>query len=197
MSPSRVLAALVLLCCAGLAQADPKAEVFAAWDAMVAARAYRATIEISANDQSFHQTVEMVIPDRMRMIGGPGGDVIVNPEGMWMKLPGAEWTLAPEATAALSRHNMSAAFIEEAKNGVRSVTALPPETVDGKQARVYRVEQTMTIVGVESTSITKLYVDVASGRPVRQEIEARAMGQSSRTVQTLEYVADLQILAPR
>jgi hypothetical protein len=31
---------------------------------------------------------------------------------------------------------------------------------------------------------------------VRQEIEAQAMGKSSRTVQTLEYLADLKIDAP-
>ena len=79
---------------------------------------------------------------------------------------------------------------------MQSVEDLGTEDLDGKRVRIYQLEQTMTIVGVESSSSTRLYVDVASGRPVRQEIESRAMGRSSRTVQTLEYLADLKIDAP-
>ena len=52
------------------------------------------------------------------------------------------------------------------------------------------------MMGIESHSTTKLFVDVKTGRPVRQEVESAAMGRSSRTVQDIEYVADLQINSP-
>jgi outer membrane lipoprotein-sorting protein len=197
MNKTRILAALLLAAVAGTAHADPKAEVFAAWDAMIAAKSYRATVETTANSMKFEQTIEIIIPDRMRMHGGPGGDLVITPEGAWIKIPGSDWTEAPPATAALSKQYLSPEFIDKAKAAVKSVAALGTEDVAGKPARTYQVDQVMTTMGVESETSTKLFVDVASGRPVRQEIDARAMGTASRTVQEIEYVADLEIVAPK
>ncbi len=196
MTVTRILAVLALLV-SSAAMAAPKDEVFAAWEAMFAAKSYRARIETTVNGQVFQQVVEVVLPGRMRMTGGPAGDMVVTPEGAWMKPPGEDWIQAPAATSALGKQFLSRDFIEQAKAGVRSVEALGTEDLEGKPTRTYQVEQTMTIVGVESSSTTKLFVDVASGRPVRQEIESTAMGRSSRTVQTLEYLADLKIDAPK
>lgn len=195
MTVMRFLAVVTLLA-SSTALAAPKDEVFAAWEAMFAAKSYRARIETTVNDQVFQQVVDVVLPGRMRMSGGPAGDMVVTPEGAWMKPPGEGWTQAPAATSALGKQFLSRDFIEQAKAGVQSVEDLGTEDLDGKRVRIYQLEQTMTIVGVESSSSTRLYVDVASGRPVRQEIESRAMGRSSRTVQTLEYLADLKIDAP-
>lgn len=192
----RPLIALALLAACGLAHADPKAEVFAAWDAMIAAKSYRARIETSAGDQTFRQSVEMVIPDRMRITGGPGGDLVITPEGAWIRIPGQDWMEAPPGTAAVSKQYMSPEFVEQAKAGVKSVEALGDESVAGKPAKTYRIEQTMTMMGIEAQTSTKLYVDTASGRPVRQEVDAVSMGRNSRTVQDIEYVSGLEIAAP-
>lgn len=197
MTFARTLAAFLLAAVAATAHADPKAEVFAAWDAMIAAKSYRATVETTANNMVFKQTIEIVIPDRMRMTGGPGGDLVITPEGAWIKAPGQDWTDAPPGTAAMSKQYMSPEFVAQAKAGVKSVEALGTETVAGKPARTYQVEQVMTMIGVESQSSTKLFVDAESGRPIRQEVDAIAMGHSSRTVQDIEYVADLVIKAPK
>ena len=197
MTMTRTLGALLLLATAAVAHADPKAEVFAAWDAMIAAKSYRATIETTANDQVFKQTVEMIIPERMRMTGGPGGDFIITPEGAWIRIPGKEWTDAPPGTAAMSKQFMSPEFVEKAKTSVKSVAALGNEPVGGRDTKVYQVEQVMTMMGIESASSTKLFVDTKTGRPIRQEVDATAMGRSSRTVQDIEYVADLEIVAPK
>lgn len=197
MTITRTLGALLLLATATVAHADPKAEVFAAWDAMIAAKSYRATIETTANDQVFKQTVEMIIPERMRMTGGPGGDFVITPEGAWIKIPGQEWADAPPGTAAMSKQFMSPEFVEKAKTSVQSVAALGTESVGGRDAKAYQIEQVMTMMGIESQSSTKLYVDVKTGRPIRQEVDATAMGRSSRTVQDIEYVADLEIVAPK
>jgi len=196
MTVTRFLAVLALLA-SSAALAAPKDEVFAAWEAMFAAKSYQARIETTVNNQVFQQVVEVVLPGRMRMAGSPAGDMVVTPEGAWMKPPGGDWMQAPASTAMLGQQFLSRDFIEQAKAGVRSVEAVGTEDVNGKPARIYQVEQTMTIVGVESSSSTKLFVDVASGRPVRQEIESTAMGRSSRTVQTLEYLADLKIDPPK
>lgn len=197
MRMTRILAALIFAGVAGSAHADPKAEVFAAWDAMIAAKSYRARTETTANNQVFQQTIEIIIPDRMRMSGGPGGDLVITPEGAWIKIPGKEWTEAPPGTAALSKQYLSPEFIDKAKAAVKSVTVLGTEDVKGRPAQTYQVDQVLTTMGVESETSTKLFVDVETGRPVRQEIGARTMGVASSTVQDIEYVADLKIAAPK
>lgn len=193
----RLLVTFTLLACSAFAHADPKAEVFAAWDAMIAAKSYRSSLQTTAAGQTFRQTVEIVVPDRMRVTGGPGGDVVITPDGAWMKLPGQDWTDLPAATAALSREQMSTKFVEKAKAGVKSVEALGDEQLAGREMRTYRIEQTLTTMGVESQMSTKLYVDVASGRPARQEVDATTMGQQMHQVQDIEYLAGIEIVAPK
>ena len=92
---------------------------------------------------------------------------------------------------------MSPEFVEKAQTSVKSVTALGNESVGGHEAKAYQIEQVMTMMGGESQSSTKLFVDAQTGRPIRQEVDATAMGRSSRTVQDIEYVADLEIVAPK
>lgn len=192
----RLLTAIALLATSSLAHADPKAEVFAAWDAMIAAKSYRAVVATEAGGQASKQTIEIVIPTHMRMTGGAGGDMVVTPEGAWIRIPGQDWMAAPPGTTEVSRRFLSPAFVEEAKAGVKAVEALGEESLAGKAVKTYQVEQVMTVMGIETQSSTKLYVEVASGRPLRQEIAATAMGRSSRTVQDIEYVP-VEIAAPQ
>ena len=194
----RTLLAATALLAASHATADPTAEVHAAWDAMVAAKSYRAKVETQAAGQTFQQTIEVIIPDRFRMSGGPGGDMVLTPEGAWMKFPGQDaWMEAPAGTTQLARQFMSPEFIEQAKAGITAVESLGSEEISGRQARVYRVDQVMTTMGVQSKTSTRLYVDADSGRPVRQEIDGEAMGQKTRTVQDISYVEGLEIVAPK
>lgn len=196
MQLRRILGLGLGLSLCSVALADAKTEVFAAWDAMFAASSYRANIHASSGDQHYEQTIEIQLPDRIHMRGGPGGDVIVTPEGAWMKPPGGNWSVAPESTAALSKQFMSQEFVAQTKASVTAVEALGSESLRGQPVRVYRIEQTQTILGIKSTSTIKLYVDIGSGRPIRQEIDANAMGRDSRTVQDIEYVDTLQIKPP-
>lgn len=191
------LGLLLGLLIAAPAWADARAEVYAAWDAMVAAKSYRAQIQTSSGGQTYQQTVEIIVPDRFRMIGGPGGDVVGTPQGAFIRLPGQDWTPAPPSVAEMSKSFMSAAYVEQAKRAITAVTALGTEVVAGKPARTYQVEQTMQVLDVESKTSTKLYVDIATGLPVRQEIDASARGNTAHTLQDISYESDLVIEAPK
>ncbi len=191
----RLLAAAALLFSV-TAHADPKTEVFAAWDAMIKAKSYRAAMQIEAGGQNYQQNLDIIIPDHFRMSGGPGGDVVLTPAGAWMKPPGGQWMAAPDSMRAMSKQFMGEDFIAQAKAGVTKVEAKGQKDVAGVATKVYEVHQTMTVMGVESSSVTQLYVAIDTGRPVRQEIKATAMGQSSTTTQDITYAPDLKIEAP-
>lgn len=194
----RTLLAATALLAASLVHADPKAEVRAALDAMVAAKSYRAEMQTTAAGQTFKQTIEVIFPDHFRMKGAPSGDMIVTPNGAWIKLPGqSHWIDALPGTAQIARQFMSPEFFDQAKASIRSVEALGQQEFNGTEVRVYKVEQVMTVMGVESKATSRMYVEVASGRPIHQEIESEAMGRRSVTRQDIQYVPDLEIVAPK
>lgn len=195
---SRLLVAFASLLLLSMpAFADPREEVFAAWERMVEAGSYRSTLVTESAGLRYEQVIEIVLPDRLSMRGGPAGEVVVTPEGAWMRPPEqAEWSEAPVSLRAMTQSLMGAEFIEQAKAGVQEVESLGAGEVDGQPTRRYRVRMTTTHFGVESKSVTLLDVDQASGRPLRQEIEAEAMGHLSRTVQGIEYLPELRIEPP-
>ncbi len=196
----RILSAMLLAAAGifwtGQAFADAKADVIAAWDAMVKARSYSTNVVTTAGDQVITQTVDVIFPDSTRIVGGPLGDVVVTPEGAWQKAPGKEWAVAPDYIGTMTRQFMGKAFLDQAKAGVTEAKALPDSTLGGRAVKVYQVEQTITVMGIQSESSTRLYVDASSGRPVRQEIDSVAMGKSSKVVQDISYVPDLKIESP-
>jgi len=195
------LSSVVLVAAFGLtwsqtALADAKAAVFAAWDAMVEARTYSTQVVTTAGDQVISQKVDVIFPDATRITGGPLGDVVVTLNGAWQKAPGQEWAVAPDYIGTMTRQFMGKAFLDQAKAGVTAAEALPDSTLGGRAVKVFKVEQSLTVMGIQSQSSTRLYVDASNGRPLRQEIDSTAMGKSSKVVQDIIYVPDLKIDPP-
>ena len=181
---------------AGTAFADAKSEVFAAWDAMLAAKSYSTRMVTTIGEQTHTQVIEVIVPDHARTSGGPMGDLVLTPKGAWLKAPGKDWGPAPEFMVTLTRQMMSPEFISKAKSGVTSAKDLGLQDFSGKPVRAYAIEQTLTIMGIQSHNTTRLLVEANSGRPLRQEIDSIMMGKSSHVVHDITYVPDLKIDAP-
>ncbi len=190
-------ALLIALASAGNAHADAKEDVFKAWDAMLAAKSYSTRIATTMDGNTTTQVFDVIVPDHARSTGGPMGDLVLTPKGAWLKAPGqASWAPAPEFMVTLTRQLMSPEFIAKAKAGVTEAKSLGLEDLRGSQVQAYEIQQTLNLMGIQSQNTTRLLVDPKSGRPLRQEIDATAMGKASHVVHDITYVPDLKIDAP-
>ena len=62
--------------------------------------------------------------------------------------------------------------------------------------KVYRYTQDLEVMGVRSESTSTVYVDQATGLPVRFASKGKAMGIESDTTQDLRYDEGLAVKAP-
>lgn len=181
------------------AHADTNAEVRAAIEkshaAMVAKGAFRvdSTTKMRGGDQQ--SVIEAVWPDRFRIRSlTQGTEFIVVPGGTWMK-SGGSWMRMPMDMSAMTK-----AFSEQAmREGLQSIAnaeVLGTEEVGGRKARVYAYDQSGTIMGIRSESRVKAWIDDATDLVLRMEVDGKAMGQSSRTINDYDWDAKISIEAP-
>lgn len=163
--------------------------------AMVAKGAFRvdSTTEMQGGNQQ--SVIEAVWPDRFRIRSiTQGTEFVVVPGGTWMN-SGGSWMRMPMDMSAMTQ-----AFSEQAmREGLASIAnaeVLGTEEVDGRKARVYAYDQSGTVMGIRSESRVKAWIDDATDLVLRMEVDGKAMGQSSRTINVYDWDAKVSIEAP-
>lgn len=192
---SVLLATAVAAPASASADAEVRAAIEKSHAAMVAKGAFRvdSTTEIQGGSQQ--SVIETVWPDRFRIRSiTQGTEFIVVPGGTWMN-SGGSWMRMPMDMSAMTR-----AFGQEAmREGLASIAnaeVLGTADVGGRKARVYAYDQSATIMGIRSESRVKAWIDDASDLVLRMEVDGKAMGQSSRTINVYDWDADVSIEAP-
>jgi len=182
------------------AHANADAEVRAAMEksyaAMLARGAFRvdSTVEMRGGNQK--SVIEAVWPDRFRIRSiTDGTEFIVVPEGTWMNI-GGSWMRMPMDMSAMTK-----AFSQEAmREGLASIAnaeVLGIEDVGGRKARVYAYDQSGRIMGIRSESRVKAWIDDANDLVLRMEVDGKAMGKSSRTINVYDWDAKVSIDPPQ
>lgn len=191
--------AAALLCIAGVVHANDDAAVRAALEksyaAMLAKGQFRvdSTTEMQGGDQK--SVIEVIWPDRFRIRSlTQGTEFVAVPEGSWMN-HGGSWMQMP-----MDMSMMTKAFTAEAmREGMASIVnaeVLASEDVGGRKARVYAYDQSGEIMGIRSESRVKAWIDDATDLVLRMEVDGKAMGQSSRTINVYDWDAKVSIEAP-
>lgn len=175
-------------------RADARTELLASYDKMLEARAYRFTQKIESGKQSFTQEGAVILPDRFH-VKSPHGEFIATPEAVWMNA-GGQWTRMPIGTEAL-RKQFSADAIADLKQSIYEVEDLGEREIEGRATRAYRYRSEGQAMGIKAKSEGVTYVELASGLPIRTEIDSEAMGRKTRSVQDLTWSDDVVIDAPR
>ena len=163
--------------------------------AMVAKGAFRvdSTTEMQGGNQQ--SVIEAVWPDRFRIRSiTQGTEFVVVPGGTWMN-SGGSWMRMPMDMSAMTQ-----AFSDQAmRDGLASIAnaeVLGTEEVGGRKARVYAYDQSGTVMGIRSESRVKAWIDDATDLVLRMEVDGKAMGQSSRTINVYDWDAKVSIEAP-
>ncbi len=178
--------------------AGPKEDILAAHEAMVAKGKFR-TAGVSESKGSTTRIENTVVwPDRYAMRADTDGTVmeyIILPGSTWMK-QGGEWMKLPMDMSRMIQ-SLTPEAMRQAYEGMTNVEQLADDDVDGRDAKVYRYDSQVTMMGITASSKVTLWVDADTGLPLKQEVDGEAMRTKSHTVQTYTFDDSIQISAPR
>lgn len=177
---------LLLLMLPGAALADPRDDLFAAWQRFLALTSFRSQIH-SEGPPATDIALEFQAPDRYRMVmaNGPtnvlvGGTAYMTIGGRTMKLP-----VPAQSMAAQYRDE---AFLAKLKEGM-VVEDLGKDSLDGQPVRKLRYVQEATPPGPpgaapagKGQATTVAWVAIGSGRILKLEVDSEFNGKRQRTV---------------
>jgi hypothetical protein len=189
------LAACAALLLAAPVRADPKADLMATVDAMGKTGKFRTTSTITGEDgKVFKTSAEVVWPDRYH-ITTDQMEAIIIPGKSYMKQPGGAWQMLPVDMSQMIQ-GFRAEAMKGAMSGTTNIKDLGTSEVDGQAVHGYEYDSTATVMGQSSSAHVKMWIATATGLPVRQEIDGKAMGHKSRTVQDYDFTSPVKIEAP-
>ena len=175
---------------------DAKETLLAGMRKQTTSGPYRLKTIITSDNGTTEMNGEVVPPDQMHMqmkISGKTTEMILIGDKGWRKM-GGKWQNSPIVTGKMMSQVLQ--NVDEFAPGISNVQYVGEERADGKPAKVYtfRMELGEDKGGVKSDA--KVWIDSASGAPIKSEHNGEAMGVKSKTVQTIEYDSTIKIEAP-
>lgn len=183
------LAALALL--PGVALADARADVLAAFDAAMARSSYRAVSVSQVKGRDYPTTIDVQLPGSFHMTT-PDTEMIILPGGTWMKA-GGQWTKFP-MDMSKTVQAITVAAMKEGASALQDVQQAGSETINGCDTDIYTYRVDGKFMGIRSNADVQLFVCGDSGLPVRV-VSSDARGKS-RTVIDYDFETQVAIRAP-
>jgi hypothetical protein len=147
---------------------------------------YRVKTMITSDKGSTEMNGEVVPPNQMHVamnFGGQTTEMICVGDKHWMKI-GGKWRASPVGIDMMSQIMPK---VEELASKISKVEQAGEESLGGKLARVYTYHMELGEVAAGVKGDAKVWIDSASGVPVKLESNGEAMGIKNKTVQTIEY----------
>jgi outer membrane lipoprotein-sorting protein len=180
---------------------DPKAAILQALRGQLTAGPYRTTTTITGDDFEQTATAEIAPPDRMRLsmdMGGLQMEMIYIGDQVWSKQGDGAWEVA-DRMGAPGAALLDEAMIADTERTITEAALIGPEVLDGVNTLLYTFTTDLKrseVMPLASVQETRLWVDAATGRIVRQEMKDAAADMPTTTVQTVEYDPTITIEAP-
>lgn len=180
---------------------DAKDAVLAAMRKQLTSGPYRTNAAITSENGSVEIIGEVIPPDRMRSIStiaGRKSEMIFIGNKGWMKMGDADWKDMGSVNAAMALSQFSAAMVDDMANAISDARLIGPDVVNNAPSMAYSyfMDSNKFKTPIDVKSKVKIWVDVATGLIVKQEIDGEAMGVKSKTVQTVTYDPAIKIEAP-
>jgi hypothetical protein len=172
------------------AAGDPRQAVLNALHAMAQAGAYRVHSTTTTDEGNTIQiSGEVILPDRFHLVMNGREILIIGNK------TGDQWTEFPVDVGSIVSGFMGGMTAEMEKS-ISDVESVGPDTVNGVPAQVYQYTSSFKAGDQEVKGTAKLWVGVANGLPIQQEVDGEFAGIKSKTVQEIEYDPSIKIEAP-
>ena len=159
----------------GLAQADAKADVIAAFRSAMADGTYRMNIVVDNKRGPISTQMDVQMPNRFHMKAAEV-EFIVVPEGTWINA-GGRWMKVP-VDMSERMQGFRIEDMEKASSGIPDVELVGTEDVDGCESSVYRYVATTSVAGRSSEDDVELAICTATGKPIRVRTTPKRKGES-------------------
>lgn len=187
-----IVAGLVLALWGAQAAAGPREDVMAAFEKAMARDAYRATSTTDADGSTVETLISFRKPGSFHM-RNPQTEVIVLPEGTWMK-SGGEWMQLPMDMSSMIQ-GMTLTAMKQAASLIQQVEARGSEAVAGCDSTLYAYRTEGKVMGINASADVELAVCDDTGLPIR--VVSSDPRTQARTTLVYDYDTPVEIRAPR
>lgn len=192
------LACGLLLCLAALpALADDTAAVRKvlgeSFAAMQAAKSFRSTsaTEEGGNKATVHN--DTIWPDRFHTRNGAQEFVFV-PGATYIK-QGGKWSQLPVDMSEMVK-SLSPDAMKQTLANLSNARLLGEEKIKGRTAIVVEYDTHARVMGIDTKSHVKSWIDAQTRLPLQQQSEGTAMGRRSKAFTIYDFASDISIEAP-
>lgn len=179
------------LLAAGVAHAEPRDDIVAAFRKAMDDGSYRMVMNVPTPQGPMETTMDVELPDRFHMKHAQG-EFIVLPEGTWMNAAG-NWMKAPMDMSQMTE-SFSQQAMEDGIAAIQNVRVIGEETIDGCDATRYAYDARGEILGNSTDSEVEVAICNDSGLPVAMSTTERGSGQSVSI--RYDFDAEIDIRAP-
>lgn len=194
-----MLAILLLSCGWASAAADSTQQVRTllgeSFAAMQAAKSFRATAVSEQGDTKITVENDTVWPDRFHVRSG-GREFIFVPGSSWLKQGDGAWTQLPVDMSEMVK-SLSPDAMAQALANLENAKLIGTEAMGSRSAIVLEYDTHATVMGIETKSHVKVWLDSVSKLPIQQQAAGTAQGVQSNTFTRYDFVSDLKIEAPK
>jgi len=176
---------------------DARAELMGLWGKMFTVRDLAFSATIATTDKKGRVTQSEMRanwPNRFHMKAADSEFIIIG-DSTWMRPEGQGWMKFPmNMSKIIDAYKPEA--MKAATEGTTNVRQLDDATINGHDCKVFAYDFDAKVMGIRSKGSSTVYLDKASGYPVRAETDGEAMGQRSKTVVDYVYDPGIRIVAP-
>ncbi len=176
---------------------DARAELLGLWGKMFAERDLAFSAKIATTDKKGRVTQSEMRanwPNRFHMKSAETEFIIIG-DSTWMRPEGQNWMKFPmNMSKIIDAYKPEA--MKAANEATTNVRQLDDATINGHDCKVFAYDFDAKVMGIRSKGSSTVYLDKASGYPVRAETDGEAMGQHSKTVVDYTYDAGIRVIAP-
>lgn len=144
------------------AHAGPREDVLEAWQRALDRGAYSMVMSTESRGREHRTEMDVRLPMSFHM-RSPESEMIMLPEGTWMKVNGSWMKMPMNMSKAVEGYSKDA--IEEGKRGLGEVEVVGEGLVEGCEATTYRYTSRGKFMGMKGDSEAQLAVCKDSGLP--------------------------------
>jgi hypothetical protein len=183
---------IALLAATSQAKADCMADLKAIMDAHMTAGPYHVSMVMNTGATTMKNEADVIMPSSFHMKFDKM-EAIMLKSGTWMKM-GGKWKSMPQMSGMVQ--GMISQGMAQGMKNIKNLQCLGSQTYQGAQYNTFSFDSSGEAMGIKSTSHIMMYTD-DSNRPAWMEIDGKAMGKASKTIQHITFDSSITINPPK